>query len=206
MIWLINWKVFFYILLSLKCGYIIQLTIYKIASLHSLTGRFCFVFSLVGVVGRILKKTPCCDPCPCIVGCGWNLCIRWHVPVVTESHSTAKGGFPGGLIHTQQPLEFSQLMRRRKSQKDSRWIRDIKDQNLRLKMEQRNRDLLFLLEDGQAHCPSSVISQDPGSFWCFAPASTSLLSHLLSMNHGKGHRQQKHPDGVAFSIGKKNPP
>ena len=117
MIWLINWKVFFYILLSLKCGYIIQLTIYKIASLHSLTGRFCFVFSLVGVVGRILKKTPCCDPCPCIVGCGWNLCIRWHVPVVTESHSTAKGGFPGGLIHTQQPLEFSQLMRRRKSQK-----------------------------------------------------------------------------------------
>lgn len=56
MIWIINWKVFFYILLSLKCGYIIQLTIYKLASLRSLTGRFCFIFSLVGVVGRILKR------------------------------------------------------------------------------------------------------------------------------------------------------
>ena len=32
------------------------IAIYKLASLRSLTGRFCFIFSLVGVVGRILKR------------------------------------------------------------------------------------------------------------------------------------------------------
>ena len=62
-------------------------------------------------------------------------------------------------------------MSRRKSQKDSRQIRDIEDQNHILKMEQRNRDLLFLRKMARPivlaqrslriHVPSDALFRHP---------------------------------------------
>ena len=47
---------------------------------QSLTG--VFVFSLVGAVGRILTKTPRCDPCPRVI----PSCGVWLEPVYTMTY------------------------------------------------------------------------------------------------------------------------
>lgn len=94
-------------------------------------------------------------------------------------------------------------MSRRKSQKGSRQIRDIEDQTLILKMEQRNRDLLFLRKmarpivlaqrSPRIHVPSVALFRHP--------PHRSISSYTWIMGKAKDNRSILL--GLPFPLGRR---